>query len=125
MPSFLPINPRCSVVVALIFTQSGDNSRTLAIQATMAFLWGLIFGAWAKRVASRLAMPNPRESATYITYILRCWQEGSNWRYSLEEVGVGERHGFASLDEFVAFMLARATPPESGMEAISIDEQFN
>lgn len=55
-------------------------------------------------------MPNPRESSTYITYILRCWQEGTAWRYSLEEVGGGERHGFASLDEFVAFMLARATP---------------
>ena len=39
--------------------------------------------------------------------------------------GVMKRHGFAGLDDFVSFMLARATPPESGMEAISIDEQFN
>lgn len=66
-----------------------------------------------------------REPSTYTTYILRCWQEGAAWRYSLEEVGSGKRHGFASLDEFVAFMLARATPPESGMEAICSDEQFN
>ena len=55
-------------------------------------------------------MPEPSEFSTYSTYILRCWQEGSCWRYSLEEVGGGVRHGFASLDEFVAFMLARATP---------------
>ena len=62
-------------------------------------------------------MMYPREYSTYTTYILRCWQEGSNWRYSLEEVGGGERYGFASLDEFVAFMLARATTPAESAAA--------
>jgi hypothetical protein len=60
-------------------------------------------------------MARPDEIASYTTYVLRCWREGSNWRYSLEEVGSGERQGFASLDEFVAFLLARSAPPDKGI----------
>jgi hypothetical protein len=52
-------------------------------------------------------------SPTYITYIFRCWQEGSLWRYSLEEPGSGQRHGFAGLDDFVAFLLAQSSPQNS------------
>lgn len=42
----------------------------------------------------------------YTAYLLRCWLEGTTWRYSLEEVGAGKRQGFATLDELVAFLLA-------------------
>lgn len=45
-------------------------------------------------------------------YLLRCWMEGSTWRYSLEEVGTGNRHGFATLDEFVSFLLVMEAQPE-------------
>ena len=38
--------------------------------------------------------------------------EGSVWRYSLEEVGTGKKHGFATLDEFVSFMLVRSMQPD-------------
>ena len=61
-------------------------------------------------------MSTAREPSPYTSYILRTWQEGSTWRYSLEEVGGGKRHGFASLDELVAFLLARAVLPSSADE---------
>jgi hypothetical protein len=38
--------------------------------------------------------------------------EGRAWRYSLEEVGSGERHGFATLDEFFSFMLTKSILPD-------------
>jgi hypothetical protein len=63
-------------------------------------------------------MPKSRKPAAYTTYILRCWQEGSSWRYSLEEVGGGERHGFASLDELIAFLLARRSPRGAAGRAV-------
>jgi hypothetical protein len=55
-----------------------------------------------------------RQPTSYTAYILRCWLEGSTWRYSLEEVGAGRRHGFATLDEFFSFMLARSVLPDEG-----------
>ena len=55
-----------------------------------------------------------RQSPKVVAYLLRCWMEGSAWRYSLEEVGTGKRHGFATLDEFVSFMLVRSMQPEEG-----------
>ena len=51
-------------------------------------------------------MSTADQTSIYTAYLLRCWQEGSAWRYSLEEVGNGKRHGFATLDEFVAFLLS-------------------
>ena len=57
-------------------------------------------------------MPTVRPSAKVTAYLLRCWMEGSAWRYSLEEVGTGKKHGFATLDEFVSFMLVRSTQPD-------------
>lgn len=45
-------------------------------------------------------------TTTYKAYLLRCWLEGAGWRYSLEQVGSDQRHGFATLDELVAFLLA-------------------
>ena len=59
----------------------------------------------------------PAERTKQVTaYLLRCWMEGSSWRYSLEEVGTGKRHGFATLDEFVSFMLVRSIQPDEGEE---------
>lgn len=57
-------------------------------------------------------MSTSREPLTGATFILRCWLERSNWHYGLEEVGTGKRHGFASLDEFVSFLLAWETTLE-------------
>jgi hypothetical protein len=59
-------------------------------------------------------MPPNVKRPTYVTYILHCWTEGVAWRYSLEELGSGKRHGFAGLDDFVSFLLARETLPDEG-----------
>ena len=56
----------------------------------------------------------------YVSYLLRLWQTGNEekaaWRASLENPLTGERQGFASLKELVAFLEARIgnqepTPP--------------
>jgi hypothetical protein len=63
---------------------------------------------------------------TYVAYLLRCWSEGTTWRYSLEEIGNGKRHGFASLDEFVSFLLAlqaRAAGQEPSQDEVKLPEQ--
>ena len=52
--------------------------------------------------------------STYTAYVLRCWLEGTSWRYSLEEVGTGKRQGFATLDEFISFMVAQSALIETG-----------
>jgi hypothetical protein len=57
-------------------------------------------------------MSTVRQPAIVTAYLLRCWMEGSVWRYSLEEVGTEKRHGFATLDEFVSFMLVRSMQPD-------------
>jgi len=57
---------------------------------------------------------------TYTAYLLRCWLEGSTWRYSLQEVGADKRIGFASLDEFVSFLVARSMPAD-GREKPSVN----
>ncbi len=59
-------------------------------------------------------MSTVRQPGKYTAYLLRCWLEGSTWRYSLEEIGTGRRHGFATLDEFVSFLLARSMQPDNG-----------
>lgn len=61
-------------------------------------------------------MPLAEATSSYISYILRSWQEGSHWRYSLEELGSGKRHGFASLDDLVSFLLARSIDRERSEE---------
>jgi hypothetical protein len=47
----------------------------------------------------------------YVSYLLRLWQTGNEekavWRASLENPLTGERQGFASLDELIAFLKAR------------------
>jgi hypothetical protein len=57
-------------------------------------------------------MSSSRQPSNYIAYLLRCWQEGDSWRYSLEEIGTDKRHGFATLDEFVSFLLALSNQPK-------------
>ena len=61
--------------------------------------------------------------STYIAFLLRCWQEGSTWRYSLEEVGTGRRHAFATLDELFSFMLTRSVLPGDveGPPSVKVD----
>jgi len=58
---------------------------------------------------------------TYTAYLLRCWLDGTNWRYSLEQVGSGKRQGFATLDEFVTFLVAMSTLPDEGEQAPSVE----
>ncbi len=42
--------------------------------------------------------------SNYCAYLLRCWRESDKWRYSLELVGNGRRHGFASVKELTAYL---------------------
>jgi len=56
-------------------------------------------------------MHTPRTPHRYHAYLLRCWEErtGSSsdavtWRFLVEEVGKGERHGFISLEDVYTFL---------------------
>ncbi len=45
----------------------------------------------------------------YLSYLLRLWMvedDGFVWRASLEAPGHADRHGFATLKELIAFLLA-------------------
>jgi hypothetical protein len=48
------------------------------------------------------------DSLHYRSYVLRCWAEfdrdrgAALWRFSLEDTRIGQRRGFASLNELVA-----------------------
>ena len=57
-------------------------------------------------------MSSTSQLSTYTAYLLRCWLDGAMWRYSIEEIGVGQRQGFATLDELVAFLLSRTSTSE-------------
>jgi hypothetical protein len=52
--------------------------------------------------------PAEQEQRRYISYLLRLWQTRSKgkpvWRASLERAGTGERRGFASLADLLAFL---------------------
>ncbi len=56
----------------------------------------------------------------YLSYLLRLWQtsdgEKQIWRASLESPGTGERRGFASLKELVAFLESQIEQPGLGLE---------
>jgi hypothetical protein len=58
------------------------------------------------------------EQRPYISYLLRLWQaqsqEGLVWRASLEHASTGERQGFASLADLLAF-LEQATAAVRGV----------
>jgi hypothetical protein len=46
-----------------------------------------------------------RKRKGYQAYLLRCWQEGEAWRFSLNEVaGEQRQHGFPDLDALMAFL---------------------
>jgi hypothetical protein len=53
----------------------------------------------------------------YVSYLLRLWRTGSRkkavWRASLEDPLTGERQGFASLKELVAFLESRISDQKS------------
>lgn len=47
----------------------------------------------------------PYHKEGYHAFLLRCWQEGKEWRFSLSEVaGEQRRLGFPDLDALVAFL---------------------
>ncbi|MDQ5850808.1 MAG: hypothetical protein M3380_01825 [Chloroflexota bacterium] len=56
------------------------------------------------------------EQRQYVAYLLRLWQVtsvgGRVWRASLQDVHTGERQGFASVAQLIAFLEAqtRGTP---------------
>jgi len=45
-------------------------------------------------------------------FVIRCWSEssrrrpGMRWRFTLEEVGADERHGFVGVDALLRFLKA-------------------
>jgi hypothetical protein len=53
-----------------------------------------------------------RPAGDYLSYLLRLWRvhspdssdEAPVWRASLEDAGTGERVGFASLDDLLAYL---------------------
>jgi hypothetical protein len=64
----------------------------------------------------------PRKSSLrYQTFLLRIWEERGAvptrtvYRFSLESSHTRKRHGFASLEQLTAFLLALTTP-ESDLE---------
>lgn len=54
-----------------------------------------------------------KKRASYLSYVLRLWQEDSKkkeiWRASLQCSATGECKGFASLDELLEFLRQRAS----------------
>lgn len=59
-------------------------------------------------------MSTIERSPAYTAYLLRCWLDGENWRYSLEKVGSSRRQGFATLDELVAFLVTISIAKNEG-----------
>lgn len=48
----------------------------------------------------------------YLSYLLRLWlveRDGPVWRASLENPSTAERHGFATLEQLVAFLRAETS----------------
>lgn len=62
------------------------------------------------------------DSRQYRAYLLRVWQVMSGeqlvWRASLEDPRTGERHGFGSLEQLVAFLAGQAggSEPEEQLD---------
>ena len=71
---------------------------------------------------------DPGEQRDYVSYLLRMWQDGGDkeppqskeavWRATLQSPRTGERVGFASMDELVAFLLE-----QTGLEPTVNDVQ--
>jgi hypothetical protein len=53
-----------------------------------------------------------RDITQHRVFVIRCWSEsgrplpGMRWRFTLEEVGADERHGFAGVDALLRFLKA-------------------
>lgn len=63
----------------------------------------------------------PNSTLRYTSYILRCWEEVAQtpqqpalWRFSLEDVQTGVRHGFSDLAALMTFLHAQAAAPQPG-----------
>ena len=64
------------------------------------------------------------EPRRYLAYLLRLWSvlsdEGPVWRASVEDPHTGERRGFGSVEQLVAFLEARmddASQPDDRQDA--------
>jgi hypothetical protein len=45
------------------------------------------------------------ESSLYRAFLLRCWQEeGTEWRFRLQNVQTGEQRGFTDLETMLEFL---------------------
>ncbi len=69
-------------------------------------------------------MSFPTQPPRYHRYLLRCWEERSQdpyptveWRYSLEDCLTGERFGFGTLSDMLAFLHNQVTEAEGQDEA--------
>jgi len=70
------------------------------------------------------------EPPRYRAYLLRYWEVRSNrpgrpntWRFSLEEAGTGERHGFHDLEDLVAFLERELECENAGAASAQEDEE--
>ncbi len=61
----------------------------------------------------------PNSTLRYTSYILRCWEEelqtpqqSAVWRFSLEDVQTGARHGFSDLAALLAFLHVQTAAPQ-------------
>jgi len=53
------------------------------------------------------ALENAAQPSDHLSYLLRLWRmqgDGAAWRCSVESPHTGERLGFGSLDELIAFL---------------------
>jgi len=53
------------------------------------------------------------EKASDQAYLLRCWQENGQWRFSVETIGPQrQRRGFSSLENVVDFLRSQLSSPD-------------
>jgi hypothetical protein len=45
--------------------------------------------------------PETESARQYGAYLVRCWQDGRAWRFSLEPIGEGRRQGFEQIDDLL------------------------
>lgn len=52
-------------------------------------------------------MPAVEQRGAYHTYVIRIWRDDDAWRVTLHDPQTGERHGFASPDQLVRYLVAQ------------------
>jgi len=66
------------------------------------------------------------EQRRYRAYLLRLWWADHNgqdgWRASLEEPHTGTRHGFATLEQLLAFLNEQTRSSPNGDDTLSDDQ---